>query len=67
MTNNDIKKMIDARVEGRDIEKLFDNFIENVTDIVIDDTAHPLDDDEAIAMMDYIVEAVMKRFGYKLA
>jgi hypothetical protein len=69
MTNNDhiteTQKFIDERVQGRDIEKLFDTFIEGVTDTLLDEVAHPDDDDAANAIIDYIIEATMSRFNYR--
>jgi hypothetical protein len=71
MTNNEfiqiesaLKATIDERVKGRDIEKLFDTFVENVTDTIIDELPHPGDDDVAMTIMDYIFEAAMRQFHY---
>lgn len=65
--NNNLKAMIDERVQGRDIEKLFDSFIENVTDTVIDDLELAQGtDDEVNDAIDLIIEGVMDRFGYQL-
>lgn len=68
MTNNidtPTKARINDRVEGRDIEKIFDTFIDNVTDTVID--ALELNDhDEIHGIIDYIIEATMSRFNYEL-
>lgn len=71
MTNNidpDLTNAIDERVQGRDIEKAFDAFIESVTDIVVDDLEIAFNDDEEGMMetLDYIIEKVMSRFNYKL-
>lgn len=71
MTNNldpDLTNAIDERVQGRDIEKAFDSFIETVTDTVIDDLDIDTDDEDAMMeTLDYIIEKVMSRFNYKLA
>lgn len=71
MTNNNLTESltdaIDERVQMRDVEKLFDTFIENVTDTLIDDLDIDTDDDDLVnAALDYIVQATMLRFNYKL-
>lgn len=70
MTNNltpETKARIDERVQGRDIEKLFDTFIEGITDTLIDDLGLVIDyENDDFAEHDYIIEAVMSRFNYKL-
>lgn len=71
MTNNNLPESltdaIDERVQMRDVEKLFDTFIENVTDTLIDDLDIDTDDDDLVnAALDYIVQATMLRFNYKL-
>lgn len=55
---------IDEAVQGRDIEKAWDRFIESVTDSVIDRLMIP--EDDAIEAIDYIVERVMLTFNYQL-
>ena len=72
MTNNNLDpnliKAIDDRVQGRDIEKAFDYFIETVTDTLIDELGIEIDYEEGdFAAHDYIIEAVMSRFNYKLS
>ena len=62
--NAETKSLIDDRVQGRDIEKLFDAFIEAATDAVLDDVPHPDEDDESMEAFDYIIEAIMRHFGY---
>lgn len=69
MTNNidtQTKARIAERVQGRDIEKIFDTFIDNVTNTVIDALELQGDGDEMIDYCDYIIEAVMSRFDYEL-
>ena len=63
--DQETKGAIDRRAEGRDIEQAFDLFIETITDDIMIDVDRPDDDDEASDMLDYMIEAVMKRFGYK--
>lgn len=69
MTNNNITQElideIDERVQGRDVERLFDTFIENLTDTLIDEFDIE-GDDEVNAALDYIVQATMLRFNYRL-
>ena len=67
MTNND-KELIKARVQGRDVEKLFDQFIEEASDAVIYDLGLAKlarDDDDLNDMIDYTIEQILARFGYK--
>lgn len=67
MTNND-KELIKARLQGRDIEKLFDQFIEEASDAVIYDLGLAKlarNDDDLNDMIDYTIEQILARFGYK--
>ena len=69
MTNNidtPTKALIYERVQGRDIEEMFDTFIENITDTVIDALALEGDEEQMIDYCDYIIEAVMSRFNCQL-
>ena len=69
MTNNidtPTKALIYERVQGRDIEKMFDTFIENITDTVIDALELQGDDQAMNDYSDYIIEAVMSTFNYQL-
>lgn len=61
--NNDIKKLIDERVKGSDIEKLFDAFVEEVTDTVIDSIPFPDDEDTALELIDYIIAKTFEEFN----
>ena len=68
MTNNidNLKAMIDARIKSRDIEKIFDDFIERVTDTVVDDLPFPHDDeDSAVMLLDYIMEKTFAEFNLR--
>jgi hypothetical protein len=67
MTNTtDIKKLIDQRIKSRDIEKMFDDFLERVTDTVIDDIPFPHDnEDDALELIDYIIDTMWKEFNLR--
>lgn len=71
MTNNNItpndRARIAERVQGRDIEKMFDQFIENMTDTVIEDLGLDMsDDDVMMAYIDEIIDQGLGRFNYAL-
>jgi len=64
-----LKDELDAFAARRDVEKMFDDFVEKVTDSMMDEVSHPgYDDDEGepdmdLAMMDYVLERVFAQFN----
>lgn len=65
MLTEEQKKALRDRSQWRDVEKAWDQFIETITDAMMDDMEHPGEDDVAFEMMDDYIEYVLEGFGYK--
>lgn len=69
--NLELTQAIMKRVQYRDVEKAWDQFITNASDSIIDDLPHPqdasgeFDSDEGMEAMDMIIDLMINRFGYK--